>query len=385
VSIDSVTHPFLALGEPTAGGVSDRRADIETKMAQVATLLSETACEGLLILEPENFSWLTSGAIPRGQLNADEAPALYCNGDQRWLLASNVDSQRLFDEELDGLGFQLKEWPWHWGREQLLADLCQNRRVACDRPFGDAKPVGDRLRRLRRQLTVYEQACLRALGHILSHALEATCRTMEPGHTEREVAGQISHRLIHRGVLPLHVGVAAGDRSKRYRNYGFTATAITGYAQMNTTARKYGLTATASRAMCFGELPDDVRQDHNAVCRVSASYLASTWPEAVPREILTAGRRIYLVSGYEHEWALAQQGHVTGRATVELPITTKTEDIFLTGWAVTWHASAGSASSCDTFLVTDKGPKMLTPTETWPLKRIKIQGAEFVRPDVLQR
>ena len=105
----------------------------------------------------------------------------------------------------------------------------------------------------------------------------------------------------------------------------------------------------------------------------------------MPREILTAGRRIYAVTGYEHEWALAQQGHVTGRAVVELPITTRTEDIFLPGWAVTWHASAGCAASCDTFLVTDKGPRTLTPTETWPLKRIRIQGAEFVRPDVLQR
>lgn len=385
MATETVTHPFLSLGEPTAGGVSDRRADVEAKMTQVATLLGETACDGLLLLEPENFSWLTSGAMPRGQLNPDEAPALYCNGEQRWLLASNVDSQRLFDEELDGLGFQLKEWPWHWGREQLLVDLCQNRRVACDRPFGDLKGVGERLRRLRRLLTVYEQACLRATGHILSHALEATCRTMEPNQTEREVAGQISHRLIHRGVTPLNVGVAAGHRAKRYRNFGFTSTPVTGYAQLMATARKYGLTATASRSMCFGDIPSDVHQDHNAVCRVSASYLASTWPDAVPREILTAGRRIYMVSGYEHEWALAQQGHVTGRATVELPITPKTEDIFLSGWAVTWHASAGCAASCDTFLITDHGPKVLTPTETWPLKRIKIQGAEFVRPDVLQR
>jgi Xaa-Pro aminopeptidase len=385
VSIETVTHPFLSLGEPTDGGVSDRRADVEMKMAQTATVLSEAGCEGLLLMGPENFSWLTSGAIPRGQLDPDESPALYCNGEQRWLLASNVDSQRLFDEELDGLGFQLKEWPWHWGREQLLLDVCQNRRVACDRPFGDTKPVADRLGRMRRQLTVYEQACLRALGQIIAHALEAACRTMEPNQTEREVAGQISHRLIHRGVIPLHVGVAADDRSKRYRNYGFTSTSVTNYVQMTATARKYGLTASASRAMCFGEMPQEIRQDHNAVCRVSASYLASTWPDAVPREILAAGRRIYMVSGYEHEWMLSQQGYVTGRLPVELSITPQTEDIFLPGWAVTWHASAGAAASCDTFLVTDKGPKMLTPTETWPLKRIKIQGAEFVRPDVLQR
>jgi hypothetical protein len=44
-----------------------------------------------------------------------------------------------------------------------------------------------------------------------------------------------------------------------------------------------------------------LRNEHNAVCRVGASFLASTWPDAVPREILAAARRIYLVSGHEHE------------------------------------------------------------------------------------
>src|SRR5436309_10709679 len=130
------------------------------------------------MLDSESFSWLISVAIPRGQLNPDEAPAIYCNGEQRWLLASNVDSQRLFDEEVDGLGFQLKEWPWHWGREQLLADLSQNRKMASDRPLGNCKVVGEMLEKARRQMTPYEQACYLALGGIVAHALEATCRTM---------------------------------------------------------------------------------------------------------------------------------------------------------------------------------------------------------------
>src|SRR5438132_4445556 len=99
-------------------------------------------------------------------------PALYFTADQRWVIACNVDSQRLFDEEVDGLGFQLKEWPWQWGREQLLADLCHDRAVASDRPFGDAKVVTDKIRRLRQALTPYEQACCEALGGTVSHALE---------------------------------------------------------------------------------------------------------------------------------------------------------------------------------------------------------------------
>jgi Xaa-Pro aminopeptidase len=370
-------------GEPEAG--NDRRADVDAKTARVAALLREAGCDGLLLFEPENFAWLTSGATGRGLADPAAAPAVYCNGEARWALCSNVDSQRLFDEELDGLGFQLKEWPWHWCRDQLVTDLCQGRRIASDRPLDGARVVADELRLLRRLLTPYEQACHRTLGQVLSHALEATCRTVAAGETERETAGQLSHRLLHRGLLPIHIGVAADGRSRLYRQPGFTSTPLRRYAVLTATARKYGLCATASRSLSFGEIDAEFRQDHNAVCRVGASYLASTWPEAVPREILTAGRRIYLISGYEHEWLLSPQGWVCGRLPIELLMAQKTEELFQAGWAVTWNASAGAALSCDTFLITEQGPKDLTPTELWPLKRIRIQGAEFVRPDILVR
>ena len=379
-----VRHPSEEDLQRTDTG-SDRRADIDAKMGRVAALLREVGCEGLLLLEPENVAWLGSGALARGIFDPAAEPALYCNGEQRWVIAGNADAQRIFDEEVDGLGFQLKEWPWHWGREQLLTDLCQNRKVACDRPRGDLPCVAGQLRGLRRSLTPYERACAHALGQTLSHALEATCRHLEAGQSEREVAGHLSHRLLHRGVQPLHIGVAADGRSRLYRHFRFTSTPVRRYAVLTATACKYGLVASASRSVCFGELPEDFRKDHNAVCRVGASYLASTWPDAVPREILVAARRIYLVSGYEHEWALAPQGHVTGRAPVELSLLPQTEELFQAGWAVTWYPSAGAACGGDTFLVTEQGPRVITPAEAWPLKRIRVQEVELIRPDVLQR
>src|SRR5262245_53973981 len=135
---------------PEAAGLetgTDRRADIDAKLALIAQLLQEVQCDGLLLLAEQNFAWLTSGATSRGVLDPREQPGVYCNGDARWLVCANADSQRLFDEELDGLGFQLKEWPYHWGREQLLADLCQGRKVACDQPLGECVAAGEQLRR----------------------------------------------------------------------------------------------------------------------------------------------------------------------------------------------------------------------------------------------
>jgi Xaa-Pro aminopeptidase len=364
---------------------NDRRADIDAKQALLGTLLEEAHCEGLLLLEQENFAWLTAGGTARGILDDAALPALYFSPEGRWLLASNVDTQRLFDEEIDGLGFQLKEWPWHWGREQLLADLCQGRNVACDAPLDNCEQVGDRLRQLRRTLTPYEQACYRALGQIVSHALEAACRTMTPGETEREIAGQLSHRLLHRGATPLMIQVAADDRARTYRHCGFTTAPVRTQCILSVTARKYGLCATASRTVCFGAPDATMRREHETVCKVSAAYVASSWPDSVVSLVMEKGRRIYELGGAEHEWLLRPQGHVTGRTPVEFLLTPSAEDLMQANWAVTWQSSCGTALSCDTFLLTEEGPRTVTAAESWPLKRIRISGAEFVRPDLLIR
>ena len=45
-----------------------------------------------------------------------------------------------------------------------------------------------------------------------------------------------------------------------------------------------------------------------------------TWPDALPRQILATSRRVYQLTGYEHEWRLSPQGHVTGRSPLELAL-----------------------------------------------------------------
>ena len=97
------------------------------------------------------------------------------------------------------------------------------------------------------------------------------------------------------------------------------------------------------------------------------------------------GRRVLQICGFEHEWLLASQGHVTGRLPVEQPVYPDSHDLFQPGWAVTWAPTVGAACSCDTFLVSDEGPVLVTPTEQWEVKGIRVQGANFFRPQVLQR
>jgi len=45
----------------------------------------------------------------------------------------------------------------------------------------------------------------------------------------------------------------------------------------------------------------------------------------------------------------------------------------------------GSAASCDTFLVTEQAAELITATDQWPAKSIRVQGAEIIRPFLLVR
>ena len=364
---------------------SDRRSDVDAKHLQVAQFLKDIGSDGLLVLLPENFGWLTAGGSARGIIDQDAMPALYYSAEGRWVLCSNVDTQRLFDEEIDSMGFQVKEWSWHQGRAQLLEDLCQGRRVVSDTAMGNCVVVGPQLHKMRLAMSEYERACYRALGQIVSHALEATGRTVAPQETEREIAGQLSHRLIHRGALPVMISVSADGRGRVYRQGSFTATQVAHNCVMTVTARKYGLCARASRSICFGQPDPLFRKEHDSACKVSATYVASSWPDSVPRQILASGQRIYQLTGAEYDWFLCPQGQVTGRLPAEIELTPNLTDLLQPNWAVTWHASIGAAVSCDTFLISEDGPRAVTAAENWPLKRIRIQGAEFVRPDLLIR
>src|SRR5581483_2034675 len=135
-----------------------RRAELDAKQARVADLLTEVGADGLLVLDPANIAWIAGAPLCDDVPDPADWPALYLTPTGRWLVSASIDTQRLFDQYLDGLGFQLKEWPWDWGRERLLTDLQANRRIASDRVLPDCVPLGPTLRRVRCALTAAEQA-----------------------------------------------------------------------------------------------------------------------------------------------------------------------------------------------------------------------------------
>ncbi|QEL13687.1 M24 family metallopeptidase [Limnoglobus roseus] len=362
-----------------------RRADIDGKQARVAGLLEEMGCEGVVLLMPAHVTWFTGGMNVRGLIADGERPGVYTNGRQRWLLASNIDAQRLFDEELDGLGFQLKEWQWSVGRPVLLGELVAGKKFATDRPFPSMPLINDRLRPEIRPLTEFEQGLYLELGRAVAHAVEATARNVERGETEQEIAGHLAHRLYRHGIEATTISVAADGRAQKVRRAGFTEAAVESTCVLQATGYRDGLYATVSRTICFGPPADAFRTEYELAAKMAAVYRAMSVPDGSVGVAAEMARKLVANSPHEYEWRHSQPGYGAGRFVVEELRKAGQDEKFGLGWPLVWQAKIGSAAVVDTVIVDQYAALPVTPPEGWPFKRIKLRERVFDVPDLLVR
>ncbi len=362
---------------------STRRTDIDAKQAVLGALLAELSCEAVVLLMPAHVAWFTGGMNVRGLIADGERPGIYCNGRQRWLLCSNTDTQRLFDEELDGLGFMLKEWQWPSGRATLLGDLVVGKKVATDRPFPTMPLVNERLRPELRQLMPSDVDRLRELGLVVAHALEATARKMERGESEEDVAGALAHRVFHRGAEAHAISVTAEGRAKQFRRAGYSPAEVETTCNLQVTASRDGLYASASRTVCFGEPPGEFRAEFDAACKVAAIDRLSSKPGGSIAVAVDTASGLLRNSPFEHEWRLSSAGYGTGWFLADELRKAGVDEKFVEHQAIVWQPRIGAASVVDTVLVGEEYCEPITPTDHWPYKRITIGEAAFDIPDLL--
>jgi Xaa-Pro aminopeptidase len=362
-----------------------RRADVDTKQKLIADLLAAAKLEAVVLLMPAHVAWFTAGLCARGLVADSERPGVYCNGRQRWLLCSNVDTQRLFDEEIDQLGFQLKEWQWPGGRSDLLYNVTTGRTVAADRPFPNIPMVNEHLRPWLRALSAYERDRYRALGAEVAKAVEATGRTIRAGDSEEEIAGQLGHRLLHRGIEPAALTVTADARGEKYRRAGFTPAPVSRACVLQATGHREGLYATASRCVSFGPPPEAFRLAHVLSAKLLAIYRSYTQPGAGVSALAEAMGVLLANTPFEFDARLAQPGYGAGRFAAEELRKGGQDEPLADGQAVVWQPRVGPAACADTFLVTATGCEPITPPTNWPYKRITARGVSTDVPDLWVR
>lgn len=367
----------------------DRLEDVDRKHRQLADLIAVWECDGCLLRDPANINWFTSGmSRPLGAEH--RSLALYISHDARAVLCDNTESLELFDQELGGLGFSLKQRPWFEPREMLLDEISRNRRLLLDAPLrlaeeGLVRPgiFGE----LRCQLSPVERERLRRLGTRVAHAVEATARTLIAGQSENEIVGQLAHRLLRQNVQPVRLRVIGDGRLGHYRQWERSAAPCTRWAIVSACGMADGLHVTATRTVVFEGVTgmDGVLAQYEQLGLVAATARFFSRRGEVFGDIWKRVRRIYEKQDLPNEWLYADQVDMIGYRPLEESLLPDSVQPLEEHTVLHWHPSVGGCLLGDTMLVTDSEPEVVTPPTDWPVMTIEVRGNPVRIPDLLMR
>lgn len=362
-----------------------RSTEVARRHALLIEYLRLKGLDGLLLRDPGNFAWLTCGGDNTRRGGSEPIAAILVTSEARVILCNNVDSGQIFDRELSGLGFLLKERPWTENLEILRHDCCRGRRIGADVLFPGTEQVGADLLPFRLSLSPREITQLRALGKDLSHAIEATCRNFEPQESEFDIAGQLSHRLIKHQIQPVRMQVMADGVSWKYRHWSYGTDRVERHCVIAAVGRRHGLHLAAARTVCLGQPTQELYDVHRLATVVQATGIYFTqvgWPMA---ETWKRVARIYEKFGVPDEWRCADQADVLGYGDVESTLIPTGAEPFSRHTVVHWHPSVRSSLVGDSVLLRDDGNELLTPSNNWPLLTVQVKGEDVDRPGILIR
>lgn len=363
----------------------DRYQEVERKHKLLAEYLQLKQLDALVLERPENFAWLTHGGNCLRFGTSETTATLFITRDARVVLCNVVDSGQLFDREVPGLGFQVKERPWTEHRDVLIADLARGRNVGSDTGILGLPNLAHELADFRRTVTAKEATQLRALGRWVSHAIEAAARNLKRGLSEAEIAGEISHRLIKHQITPVRIQVQADGQGARYRHWAYGMDKVERHCVISAVGRMAGLHAGCTRTVCFGTPPKDLIDTHQVATLLQATGMYFSQAGWEVTETWKRLQRIYEKFGVPDEWRLAEQAETMGYDLSGMSVMPSTNAKFSDGQVVHWHPSVRFAATGDTILIHKDRTELITPCEVWPMIKIQIKGVTIERPAILNR
>lgn len=361
----------------------DRIAEVVRRHRLLSDFMRSEGYGAVLLQSPSNFAWFTAGGSPRRCSSSSCSPSLFITPDARVVVCNNVDSPLLFEHEVAGLGFQLKERPWSEPRSIMLGDLCRGRRVAGDVAIKNVVDINVHLQGMRLPLPAYDIQRARNAGRLVAHAVEATARSLTSGREESEVAGELAHRMMKHGMQPHRIQVIGDGRGQRYRHWSHSQTPIHKYCTISAIGCYQGLHVGAARTVCFGDPPADLLKAYEQTAFVAATGMFFSQEGWELFEVWNRVQRIYEKTGVPDEWRLADQADVAEYEYGGIPLMPTSEFKLAPGTPMFWHPSVGPVLMGDSILITEGGVEILTPARDWPVVPVSVKGTEVDVPGIL--
>ena len=367
--------------------------EIEIKTDRLVRSLGSSYA-GVLLNAQHNFAWFTGGANNAIDTSRENGAAtiLVTKTGKRYLIASNIEMQRMLNEQVDGKIFEPVEFQWQDEKAQpelvrLLAGDLAHGQVISDIPFTSAPAMESSFSCCRFELTKQEIDRYRKLGKDATAAVANTIRNLQRGQTENEIANSIRHELGKFGITSVVTLVAADERIAKYRHPVPTENRFNRTLLLVTCAKRHGLIASFSRVISIGEPSDELMEKTEAAASVHASLQDSTRtavnPETLGADLYEVARIAYERVGFAEEINKHHQGGATGYRTRDWVAHPASGDQVFPQQAFAWNPSITGTKVEDTIIRIGGDIEMITSSDDFPKIETVIEGRTYFSHGIL--
>lgn len=369
-------------------------SEIEEKSERIVKMLAQKDLGGVLINSQHNFAWATAGANNGIDLSRENgASSLLIRRDgKKFVLANNIEMPRMLAEEVSEEEFEPIEYEWTEEKSapdflnKLAASLLENgETLGADLFINTHTPIIESaVARCRYQLTSAEIERFRLLGKDAGETLGEVINTLRNGESEIEIARRTEDFLAAKNIRSVVTLVAADERIQNFRHPVPTEKCWEKLVMIVVCAKRNGLIVSLSRIICDGKIPVELRKRTDACARVNAKILAATKPGATGADLFKIAANAYAAENYAGEEKRHHQGGAAGYKTrdwVAHPTSAETVNLHQ---AFAWNPSITGTKTEETVIVTGENEiEIITATPDFPQIAVKVEGREYLSPDIL--
>jgi antitoxin VapB len=308
---------------------------------------------------------------------------------RRFSIANNIETPRLFAEEISPKAFEAVVLPWE--AEKADPDLVINKAKALiqgdlvsDLPLhSTVRAVENLVAGCRYSLTEQEIERYRGLGEDTGKALARLAGLIAPGESEIEVARKLNDALAEYGIRPVVLLIGADERIASFRHPVPTAKIWDKVLLVAVCAKRGGLIASASRIFCIGDIPAELQRRTEAAAYVFSSLLAASRAGTSGANLYETAAQAYNAQGFAGEIGRHHQGGACGYRTRDWVAHPGSGETVRRDQAFAWNPSITGTKVEETAIITGGGVEIVTASPGWPQIRTRIGGKEYISPGIL--
>lgn len=362
------------------------KKEIDIKHSRLKSYLKLKNLKGILFSKQTNFLWFTGGKLNDVVKNDDNSSVyLFITENKKYLIATNSDADRVMEEELIGLEFELIKY--NWFNQNIYSSLKKigiKSKIGADFCTADFYYAENDISDIRRNLTDFEVGRFKRFSLDYAKIITDYCLNLKKGLTERKLAAGLNYECNKMGIRMPTLMVGSDERVFKYKHPCATDKKIDKYVLIATVAEREGICAAITRCLYFGKVPSDLKERLHKTNKIITQLYANSVIGTTFKELFEIIKKAYKEAGYDEEWTKHLQGAISAYKAAEFFVVGDSEIKINNNNILIFFPTILGTKSEDPILVKNDFSEVTVFDKRWPYEEIEFDGKSFKRPLIME-